>query len=53
MAITIFHQVINKVTIINRNPNKEEKPKEEKTNQRLNAKLTLNRHTRSEVKTYD
>ena len=51
MAITIFHKVINKVTIINRNPNKEEKPKE--TQKKLNAKLRLNRHTRSEIKTYD
>ena len=52
MAVTIFHKVIyNKVTIINKNPNKEEKPKE--TQKKLNAKLRLNRHTRSEVKTYD
>ena len=51
MAITIFHKVINKVTIINRNPNKEEKPKERY--KRLNGKLSFNRHTRSEIKTYD
>lgn len=50
MAVTIFHKVINnKVTIINRNPNKEEKQKQK----RLNAKLRLNRHTRSETKVYD
>lgn len=49
MAIAIFHKVINKVTIINKD-NKEDKKKEQKT---LNAKLRLNKHTRSEVKAYD
>lgn len=50
MAVTIFHKVINnKVTIVNKD-NKEDKKKEQKT---LNAKLRLNKHTRSEVKTYD
>lgn len=49
MAITLFHKVINRVTIINKGENK--KPIEKSLKIKGNIKTT--RHTISEEKTYD
>lgn len=50
MAVTLFHKVINKVTIINRN----EMPKETKIEpNKVSGKIKLNKHKISRIKSYD
>lgn len=49
MAITLFHKVVNKVVIINKDE------KKEPINKAVTIKgsVRVNRHTMTEVKTYD
>lgn len=51
MAVTLFHKVINNITIINKGSKDDKSTKIEP--HKISSKIKLNRHRMSEVKTYD